>query len=69
MGKTKNTSGLLETMEETKDEISNAQSIRIRVLESHGTSHEQKRLLANGKGTQPSIFKENNSQARIYIHA
>ena len=38
MGKAQNPSGLLETVEENQNEISNAKSTRFRGLESRGTS-------------------------------
>lgn len=38
MGKTENQGGLLETVEENQDEISNAKSTRYGTLESQGTS-------------------------------
>jgi hypothetical protein len=49
MGKTKNQSGLLETMEENQDEISDAKGTRYGALESQGTSLQQKRILGENE--------------------
>lgn len=38
MGETQNQSGLLETVEENQDKVSNAKSIETRRLESQGAS-------------------------------
>ena len=46
MGKAQNQSGLLETVEENQNEISNVKSLRFGTLESNGTSHEPKEILA-----------------------
>ena len=51
VGKAKNTSGILETVEENQDKISNAQSIKTRALESTGVSNEQKEVLEDVQGT------------------
>ena len=69
MGKAENPSGLLETVEENQNEIPNAESTWFRGLKSQGTSQQQKRLLENGESLEANLFKENNSQAGIYIHA
>ena len=69
MGKAQNPGGLLEAMEEDKDKVSNAESVRNGTLESKRTRLQQKRLLENGESLEPNLFKENNSQARLYIYA
>ena len=69
MGKTKDPGGLLETVEEDKDKVPNAESVRNGTLESKRTRLQQKRLLENGESLEPNLFQENNSQAGIYIHA
>ena len=51
MGKTKNTSGLLETMEENQNEVSNASGIKTGALESLRVSNEQKEVLENVENT------------------
>ena len=69
MGKTQDKGGLLETVEESQDEVPNAKSIGTRELESNRTSQQPKRDMENGEGAEPDLFKENNSQVRIYVHA
>ena len=51
MGKTKNTSGLLETMEENENKIQNAEGVKARALESLRVSNEQKEVLENVENT------------------
>ena len=51
MGKTKNTSGLLETMEENQNEVSNASGIKTGALESLRVSNAQKEVLENVENT------------------
>lgn len=57
MGKAKNQGGLLETMEESQDKVPNAESIRVRTLESERTCLQQKRPLAYGASLKPNLFK------------
>ena len=57
MGKTQNQSGLLETVEENQNKVPNAESTRIRGLESQGISQQQKRLLENGESLEPNLFE------------
>ena len=57
MGKAKNSSSLLETMEETQNKVSNAESIRIGTLESNGTCQQSKEDMENGKGAKFDILK------------
>lgn len=47
MGKAKNPSGLLETVEEGKNQVSNVESVKARTLEGNGTCHEPKEVLEN----------------------
>ena len=69
MGKTKDKGGLLETMEENQNKVSDVKGIRLGALESQGTCVQQKRLLENGESPESNLFKQNNSQAGIYVHA
>lgn len=47
MGKTQNTGGLLETVEEGKNQVPNAESVKSRTLEGNGTCYEPKEVLEN----------------------
>ena len=47
MGKMKNPSSLLETMEEGKNQVPNVESVKTPTLEGNGTCHEPKEVLEN----------------------
>ena len=51
MGKTKNTSGLLKTMEENENKIQNAAGVKGGALESLRVGNEQKEVLENVENT------------------
>ena len=42
---------------------------KYRMLKALGMEHWKAKELENGESLKPNLFKENNSQARIYIHA